>query len=246
MNRWQYPELAEPFFPARGGDVKVDKWQQPAQIPRLPVATIAFLTTTLAFVEVPEEAAAEVSLDRWEPRLIVPLFDRPRNQHLYPTEAFLVLDESQRPGTIFLDKWEPKLIVPLFDVSRTQYLYPSWSFGNEATLPSPEIVLDRWEPRLIVPLFDKVRQQWSYPSFFYQEFQANIVIPPMDTWDPRVYKPLFDVPRQQWTYPTFFSLGEPIPGTPILITTHEITLEFAINKSRTLKFVNNRTETLEF
>ena len=115
-----------------------------------------------------EAAEPEKTLDQWEPRLGVPLFDLKRQQHTYPWLSLTEAETLPVEEDVLADKWQPRLISPLFDVPRTQWSYPSWFWGLEEWVPAPAIPvdLDRWEPRAYQPLFDIPRSQWLYPTYF--------------------------------------------------------------------------------
>lgn len=205
------------LFKSEGGGgetITSDKWDRPQQQPLRAVRNVAAFAASLFFVPVVAAPAENVTLDKWQPRLVEQHAERRSLSHLAPA----YLSDCAQP-TPRLDSWEQRGGQPYFDVQRRAHLALTFSTDASALTQPERATPDKWEPRQFTPRFDAQRRQWSYPSFVTDP--AALTQPErasLDKWEPRQILPKFDVPRRQWAYPSFFidalALTQPERTTP--------------------------------
>lgn len=231
MSRLQYQALADPLqpLPLESG------WQ--GEIPSEPIfhwrATAAFSLAALCAITVLGDIprAEAVTIDRWQPAIVQPLFSLPHREYLFQTSALDPLPYATAidwyspvdqpyptpeprpyihsssltldplPRTAAID-WYQTINQPLFSPEHDEYLF-------QATVldPLPRTATIDWFTPAEQPLFSLPHPAQLFPSGSLDPLPRAISL----DWFELVEQPLFSLPRPAYLFQTY--VLDPSPRT---------------------------------
>lgn len=212
IKRWQY------LYPTFTIDVSqltqheritADKWVPETNKPLFDVKRQQHTYSFSFFHPEPQEVTQFESPGEFS-RNVDKVYDRARNQYLYPC-TFIDPNILAQEEAVSFDRWNYNQSIPRFDVPRNQHLYPSSFF-----YPEPKEVTDfenvLFQQDVLVRGIPRLQYLNPYLSIDPTALTQRERTTP-DKWQAKTNEPVFDVKRNQFFYPSqvanIFPIEEP-------------------------------------